>query len=283
MKGTVNPFEPWRPVEVRIPPPLHVGRPWRPPIPLPVRATVEDVPFVEPVHPSPRNKPPEKAKRPQGQGRSPASRRVPISQWAVFVAFTVLAILCLQSVGWYTGSHTPRLAVLGLSGGLFAAMAFPNPHRNWYARLRGMAMSLALAGIALWFVPTVHGINLWSAYRQVEALRSLPAGNIAEYQRGRAARRTLVEEYPSFAVDVSAAEQSWLRRTVEEAIEKADRQLKTDAHAALAYLQKLDKELSQVQYYASVRKDLDNARRRVLQACAKAVRREADDLRVKKQ
>ena len=31
--GNVNPFEPWRPAQVDVPPPLHASRPWRPPAP----------------------------------------------------------------------------------------------------------------------------------------------------------------------------------------------------------------------------------------------------------
>lgn len=282
MKGNVNPFEPWRPVESPIPPPLHVGRPWRPASAPPTRVAVEDLPSVEPVHPSPRTKPPEKPKRTQARIEQPSPQRAPLSQWAAFIAFTLLAILCLESVGWYRGTHVPRLIVLGVSGGMFAAMSFPHPRRDWYTRLRGMTIALTLAGIALWFMPTINGVNLWSAYRQVEKLRSLPAGNVAEFQRSAAARRTLVEEFPSFASDVSAAEEAWLRRTVDEAIEKSDRHSKSDPHGALAQLQQLDKELLGLPSYASVKKDMESARRRTLQACAKAVRREADDLRVKK-
>ncbi|HTU18573.1 MAG TPA: hypothetical protein VMG10_10980 [Gemmataceae bacterium] len=282
MKGTVNPFEPWRPVEARIPPPLHAGRPWRPPPPPPARAAVEELPSVEPVHPSSWNKPPERPKRPQGQGGQPSARRTPVSQLTAFVVLGVLVFLCLDSVGWCLGTHMPRLMVLGASAGLFAGMAFHHPRRSWQTRLRGMASALALAGIALWFVPTIHGVSLWSAYRQVEKLRILPAGDVAAYQRGAAARRTVVEDFPSFAPDVSAAEQAWVRRTVNEAIENADRQSKNDPHAALAHLQQLEKDLSRLEHYASVRKELESARRRTLEACAKAVRREAGELLGKK-
>lgn len=269
MKGTVNPFEPWRPVVDRIPPPLHVSRPWRPPPPPPVRAAVEEPPLVEPVKPLPRNKPPERLKQPQKPTGPSLYRATPISQWMAFVALTGLGLSYLASVGWMSATHMPRLMALGASAGIFVGIAFPYPRQSWYTRLTWMVAALALAGIALWFVPTVHGVNLWSAYRRVEKLRALPAGAVAEYQRGAAARQTLVEDFPSFAADVKAAEQAWLRRTVDEAIENADRQLAKDPDAALAHLHQLDKELSRMDHYASVRKDLESARRRAVQACVK--------------
>lgn len=157
-----------------------------------------------------------------------------------------------------------------------------NRRRDWRTRLTWMAGSLALAGLALWFVPTMRGVNLWSAYRQVEALRALPAGDLAAYQRGAATRRVLVEEFPSFAPEMSAAERAWLRRTVDEAVETADRQLETDPHAALAAVHRLNAELTPLEHYASVQKDLASARARAMQACDKVARREAEELQAKK-
>jgi hypothetical protein len=159
---------------------------------------------------------------------------------------------------------------LGVSAIIFAGMAFEN-RRSWSTRLAWMVAATAFAAIALWFVPTMHGVNLWSAYRQIEELHALPAGDVAAYQRGAAARRTLVEDFPSFAWDVRAAEKAWLRRTVDEAIENADRRLDKDPDAALVHLHQLDKELSRLDHYASVSKDLKSARRRAVQACVKVV------------
>ncbi|HTU17793.1 MAG TPA: hypothetical protein VMG10_06980 [Gemmataceae bacterium] len=281
MRSNVNPFEPWRPTEAAVPPPLHAARPWRPPPPPPAATAVEDPPLVEPVNPPPRKKPPKRPlppERPQGQ---PSRRRTPLSQLTAFVLFGVLTCLGLESMGWCRGAHLPRLMALGASIGLFAGMAF-NGRRGWRTRVTWMAAALAVAGIALWFVPTMRGVNLWSAYRQVETLRTLPAGEVAVYQRGAAARRTLIEEFPSFAPDIRAAEQAWLRRTVNEAVESADRRLERDPHAALADLQRLNTELAQLEGYASVQKELETARARAVQACVKRVRREAEDLLDKK-
>jgi hypothetical protein len=189
---------------------------------------------------------------------------------AAFCLFSLLAVLCLDSVGWLQGSHTPRLLALGASIGVLAGMAF-NRRRSWYSRLTWMAASLGFAGIAAWFVPTVHGVSLWSAYRQVEELRALPAGDLAEYQRGTPARRLLVEEFPSLAADVSAAQQAWLRRTVDEAIENADRQLEKDPQTAFANLLRLNTELARLDHYTTVQKELEAARLRAMQATAKVV------------
>ncbi|MGH7221919.1 MAG: hypothetical protein ACRELF_01695, partial [Gemmataceae bacterium] len=265
MKVPVNPFEPWRPTEAPVPPPIHTARPWRPPPPPPAKTATEEPPFVEPVNPTPRKKPSKHPPRPQGRPEQRSHGRTPVSQLAVFVLLGVLSMLCLDSVGWLRGTHMPRVMMLGASAGLLCGMAF-NRRRDWYSRLNWMAAALALAGIALWFVPTVHGVNLWSAYRQVEALRALPAGDVAEYQRGAPGRRILVQEFPSFVADINAAEQAWLRRTVDDAIESADRRLETDPHAALAALHRLNTELAPLQHYTSVRKELESARARAVQA-----------------
>jgi hypothetical protein len=183
-------------------------------------------------------------------------------------------LLCLDEVGWLRGTHMPRLIGLGLSGGMFVAMSVPSSRRSWYKRLKGMMIALALAGISLWFVPTVHGVSLWSSYRQIEDLRTLPAGDVAAYQSGAAARKLLVEEFPSFASDLSAAKQAWLRQTVDVAIENADRQLDKDPQAAFAHLHRLNEELARLEHYALVQRELESARGRAMQACAKMVQRE---------
>jgi hypothetical protein len=271
MKATVNPFEPWRPVEVRIPPCLHASRPWRPPPPPPVLAAVEEPPLVELVKPHPRSKLPERPKPTQGRPGLP-SERPPTSKllWSVVIA--LLPVLYHAFIGLDRGlDHVPRLGWLLISAGIFAQMAFVL-RLGWYQRLGGMAIALALAGISLWFVPTINGVSLCSAYRQVEELRALPAGDVAAYQGGAAARRALVEDFPAFAADVRAGEQAWLHRTVDEAIENADRQLKNDPDAALARLHQLDQDLSRLEHYASVQKDLESARRRAVQACLKVAK-----------
>jgi hypothetical protein len=184
------------------------------------------------------------------------------------VVLGVLGILSFDIMGWLGGTHAPRLIGLGASVGLFIGMAF-STRRDWSARLTWMAAALALAGITLWFVPTMHGNSLYSAYRQVEKLRTLPAGAIAEYHRNAATRRMLMEEFPSFTADLKQAEKAWLRRTVDEAIENADRQLDKDPDTVLVRLHQVEKELSQLEYYGLVRKDLESARRRAVQACLK--------------
>lgn len=262
MKGTVNPFEPWRPVEARIPPPLHASRPWRPPPPRPTRAAVEEIPSVEPVAPPPRKRP----KPPQGQGGQQSRRRTPISPLTALVVLVVIGFLLLNGIGWCLGMHGSRSMISEASAAMFVGMAF-NSRCSSAKRLRILAIALALAAIALWFLPTLHGVSLWSAYTHVAELRTLPPGDVAAYQRGAATRQRIIEEFPSYRADVIAAEQSWFRRTADEAIESADREAKKDPNAALAHLQQLDKGLAPLPHYDLVRKDLESARRRVLQSC----------------
>ncbi len=205
MKGTVNPFEPWRPAEVNAPPPLHASRPWRPS--PPARAAVEELPFAEPVEP-PRNKPtehPPRPKRPQDGTDRRSGGGTPVSQLAIVVLLGLLLVLGLDGLSWLRGTHLPRLAALGASAALLVGVSLSR-RRSWRARLTGTALALALAGFAVWFVPTMRGVSLWSSYRQVEELRS-PAGRgcrrvstrgggspsvgegVSELRRGRECRR----------------------------------------------------------------------------------------------
>jgi len=274
MKGTVNPFEPWRPVETRNPPPLHASRPWRPPPPPPARAAAVEPLVVEPVKLQPRTRP---QKRQEIETARNSVLNTPLSflqaiRVIFFVIMSPLAIagmcVAVASLGWLQETHLTRLAASG--GCAIALVGFALSGRySWHTRLTGMVIALALAGFALWFVPTGHGVSLWSAYRRIEELRALPAGDVAGYQHGAVARRRLVREFPSLAPDVSEAEQAWLRRTVAAAIEDSDRRLDKDPDAALAQLHQLYKDLSRLEHYASVRKDLESARRRAVQACLK--------------
>ncbi|HEY7156204.1 MAG TPA: hypothetical protein VH575_19720 [Gemmataceae bacterium] len=277
MKGNVNPFEPWRPVELKVPPPLHASRPWRPPAP-PARVVEAEPPFVEPADPAP---PPNKrADRQANDRRKPAcgacaSRRKPTTplrtdQRVVLGMFFVLGALGLLGLSYLGGTHSPRVftALLAVDAGFTVGISVFR-RRSWYVRLGWMAGGLALAGLAGWFVPTTHGINLWSAYRQVDALRVLPAGDVAGYRNGAAARKEVVSEFPTFAEDMAIAEQAWLRRTVDAAIEDADRKLETDPDKALADLHHLDEALTPLEHYAPVRKEIEAARQRALRASLK--------------
>lgn len=266
MKRVVNPFEPWRPQETPVPPPIHAGRPWRPAPPTAKRRAVEDIPFAEPVDPPRRGKavaaPP---KRAPVAAKQPASRRTPISQLFGMGLFIVLMLVGIDSLDWLRGSHLPRLAALGASAGTIAGLALSR-RRGWHERLLWMAAALAFAGVAAWFVPTLEGVNLWSGYRQIEELRALPAGDVGAFQRGATERRKLVEAFPAFASDVRSAELAWVRRTVDEGIENADRQMEKDPRAALAALRRLNDEMMRSGHYPAVQAELATAQRRLKQA-----------------
>jgi hypothetical protein len=276
MKGNVNPFEPWRPIELNVPPPLHASRPWRPPAP-PARVVEKEPPFVEPADPAPLSN--KRADRPaNGRCKPPgacAGRRKPAvrlrtDQRVVLGMFFVLGALGLFGLGYLGGTHLPRVltALLAVAAGFTIGISMLH-RRSWYVRLGWMAGGLALAGLAGWFVPTTRGINLWSAYRQVDALRVLPAGDVAGYRNGVAARKEVVSEFPTFAEDMAVAEQAWLRRTVDAAIEDADRKLETDPDKALADLHQLDAALTPLERYPPVRKEIEAARQRALRASLK--------------
>jgi hypothetical protein len=185
--------------------------------------------------------------------------------------FFVLGTLGLFGLGYLGGTHLPRVftALLAVAAGFTLGIAVFH-RRSWYVRLGWIAGGLALAGLAGWFVPTVRGVSLWSAYRQVDELSALLAGDVAGYVNGAAARKELVSEFPTFAEDVTAAEQAWLRRTVDAAIEDADRTLETDPHKALADLHQLNTALAPMEHYALVRKELEAAQQRALRAAPDA-------------
>jgi hypothetical protein len=280
MKGIVNPFEPWRPVEDRVPPPLHASRPWRPTAPPPRAAVEEALPVAEAVD-SPTPKRCGKRKCPLRVERvnRPASDKANKSSEAnrpvgVVALFLLLGVAAVVGLCWLGETHFLRVMIplLALAVG-FSVGISTTTQRLWHARLGWMVAGLAFAGLAAWFVPTLNGVSLWSAYRQVEELRTLPAGDVAAYQGGAAQRRRLVEEFPSFVSDLRSADLAWLRRTVDAAIESADRQLENDPHAAFAELRQLNNELAALENFSSVRDELQAAQRRALQACAKAIQR----------
>lgn len=290
MKGNVNPFEPWRPTGLDVPPPIHAARPWRPSAPK-GRKVEEEPPFVEPADklpgaarpniPAARPRAPEPKYRCSRQ-RSSGEMRTDLK--VVLGMAPLLAILGLIGLGWFGGTHLPRVAIalLAVAAGLTLGISVAR-RRSWYVRLVWIAGGLAFAGLAGWFVPTAGGISLWSAYRQVDELNALPAGDVAAFVRGVPERREVVAEFPSFAEDITAAEQAWVRRTVDAAIEDADRQIDLDPAKPLANLHQLNAELSRTEHYALVRGDLEAARRRALQASLKAARDEVDGLIEKKQ
>jgi hypothetical protein len=146
-----------------------------------------------------------------------------------------------------------------------------------------MAGGLALAGLAGWFVPTTDGVSLWSAYRQVDRLRTLPPGDVAGYLHGQAARREVVSEFPTFAADIAEGEYAWLHRTVDAGIEDADRLMETDPTRASVQLQKLIRDLTPLEHFPLVQGELQAARKRALLARVKAAQEEIDELANNKQ
>jgi hypothetical protein len=277
MKGNVNPFEPWRPSGIDIPPPLHASRPWRPPPKSPARALAEEPPLVEPVHPPAASKPPKAPPQPQRRQcrAQPSVLHTPVSELRpdVKVVLGMLFLLFglgLAGVGWLGDTHWPRVfaTLLAIAIGLTAGVSLTR-RRAWFVRLGWMAGGLALAGLAGFFVPTTRGVNLWSAYQQRDELRALPAGDVAGYLRGAPTRKALTSVFPAFAEDIAAAEHAWFRRTADAAIEETDRQMDDDPHKALAQLHRLNTELSRLEHYALVQAELEAARHRVVQACLK--------------
>ncbi len=282
MKAIVNPFEPWRPIDLPIPTPLNAGRPWRPSPPL-RPASEEAIPLAESVDPPARKRKQRccgkkkcaarKAKKTQPSidrervGEPKRSRILPI-------LFLLLGTLILAGFSCFGGTHYFRVFVTLFA--VFVGFSFglsPSAEKSWHVRLRWMTCGLALAGLSAWFVPTLSGINLWSAYRQVEDLREMQPGEVDEFLRGAADRHRLVEAFPSFAAEVKSGEAAWLRRTVDEAISSADLRLDTLPCTAATDLQKLSAELKGLDHFDAVRDELQSAIQRAEQACVKADRR----------
>jgi hypothetical protein len=276
MNGIVNPFEPWRPVEAEIPPPVHASQPWRPTPPT-QRADSEEIPFAELADPPERCKQPKRkcAARRAERNRNPSATTIAPKNSRVLVPMVfLLGLLVVLGLSWLGGDHFWRITVTLAAVGVGFIVAFSLPsERGWHVRLGWLTAGLTVAALSAWFVPTLHGVSLWSAYAQVEELRTLPVGDMDEYRRGEPARRMLVEAFPSFASDVSAAELAWVRRTVDEAVENADRQLEVDPYAALSDLHRVNAEMARLDQYVSVRNELQAAEQRATQACVKVARR----------
>src|SRR5262249_37947059 len=78
-------------------------------------------------------------------------------------------------------------------------------------------------------------------------------------------------------------EHAWSRRTVDAAIENADRLLETEPHKALLGLHRLNAELARLEHYGLVKAELETARKRAVQACLQVAMEEVEDLPDKKQ
>lgn len=279
MNGNVNPFEPWRPPGCDVPPRLHIGRPWRPPVKPAARVRFEEPPLVEPIEKTARKQPPRPKRPAPAAARTPSTPLLRTDQQIVLGMFFVLSValsaLGLAGLAWLGDSHLPRIffTLLAVAAGFTVGISLAR-RRSWFVRLRWIAGGLALAALAGWFVPTTRGVNLWSAYRQVDELRELPAGAIDAYKIGGPDRRRIGLDFPTFAEDISAAERAWFRRTVDAAIEDADRKLPSDPGKALANLHQLNQDLSHLDpvHYAIVKEDLESAQKRALQVCKKAAR-----------
>jgi hypothetical protein len=265
MFSNLNPFEPWRPREARqpAPPVVDARRPWRPPMPEP--------PFALPVEP----KPAPRARRELPVPRPAHTRQRPTpppaelrpDQRALALLFPGLVVLGLAGLIALGGTHLPRvfLALLSLGAGCLIGISLRR-QRPWYARLGWVASGLAGAALAGWFAPTTSGLSLWGAYQRLAAAEAIPPGNVAAYTQGQAGRRELVREFPTFREAVETAELSWLRRTVDTAIEQADVKLETDPEEASETLQKLTKDLNGLEHFDSFAPELLGARKRAVQA-----------------
>jgi hypothetical protein len=284
MKGNVNPFEPWRPRHAElVPPPINSRQPWRPPLPPGARRAPEP-PLVEPV---PQPAQPQKVRRCGGCRRPPSTLNTPVSelrsdQRVVLALVFGLGVLGLIGLGFLGGIHLPRvfLALLALGVGFSVGISLAR-RRAWFVRLGWLAVGLTLAALAGWFVPTTEGVSLWSAYAQLRELRNLPPGDLSAYLREAPARKRLVESFPAFTEDVLAGERAWLRRTVDEVIERGDQLLEADPQRASLHLQAAASRLSKGEHFILVQSELQAARRRAFRAWLEAARQEVQELLVK--
>jgi hypothetical protein len=270
----LNPYEPWRPrpERGRLPDPEEVLKPWRPPG----------------YSPSPSEEPPEErdtewysgpARKPDWSGD--ARDMTAGQKWLIVLTIAIL-IGGLIAIGVQGPTHVSRIAATGaaLWVGLLIALAVSGGWR-WYSRVAWAVAGLAGAAACWYFVPTTGGITLAEANRRLNAIRTLPAGEVALFSAGQWERQELFREFPNWKDDIAAAERDWFRRTVTAAVSAADTQRQTDPDAAQESLRKLEDRLTPSPHYDNVWWVLRDARGRVFRS--QLVRLEAELERLLKQ
>jgi hypothetical protein len=255
MPDDVNPFEPWRP-------------PPRPPL-------SDRELFRDSVH--------------EGDGpipdRSPTQDSAGSAGKNLLSMATVLLLLgALVAVATLGGAHVTRLAAAGgaLWVGLLVALVAGRTWR-WLWRLGWLAAG-AIAAVACWYcVPTAGGVSLLEARRRLDVLRRLPPGDLAGFTAGNSDRAGLRQEFPTWKSDLDAAEASWVRQTVTQAVAEADRLRERDPELALNHLRQTQAALHGTAHSTQARQDLFHAQQRVVQTLLDRAERDLDDLLRKRQ
>jgi hypothetical protein len=148
--------------------------------------------------------------------------------------FCLLVLGVIGAAGLYAileSRHAPRIigGLLPLAVGLLLVFLVAR-RRRWMARLCWavgiLALSLGMAALAWWFVPTADGISLWAspeeAERLVMELRALPPADFNGYQENQAASYRLAQAFPAFQGRLEEAQQAWLQRTADHRMKQMD-------------------------------------------------------------
>jgi hypothetical protein len=131
-----------------------------------------------------------------------------------------LAVLAMVLWMMHPAGHWPRLLTgfvclaVGLGVGLVLARS-----RRWRSGLVCAAVGVAAASVGWVFVPTTHGLSLWTAHGEADRLAAelaaLPPTDFHAYDREVEARTRLVQTFPSFQAQIKDAESGWGKRSLD--------------------------------------------------------------------
>jgi hypothetical protein len=252
----INPFEPWRPgPRLGGPRTVNPFEPWRPPgyVPRKKKAPTGRLPERKRVIVQSLPK-----RREQVAPPSP-------KPFLILLLVVCMLVVWLSAPAYLPSGHGFRVfcAVLAAGAGIITAVALPRSQTG-SARFTSVAMGLAVASCALWFVPTSDGPNLWQARHCVTKLESMPAGDISGFNKGKPNRRDAAMLFPSLRTPIEEAELAWLGRTVDELVAQSDDLLEDDPAQATLKLREATQELRRLDHFETVETRLLAARRRAL-------------------
>jgi hypothetical protein len=189
----------------------------------------------------------------------------------VLVLLVLGGVIGLAHLG---GAHFPRCFVACLSLGLGWIVGVSWAWRLPVgARLAYIAVGVAGALAARWFVATTDGVSLWDANRTAARLEALSAEDIAGFAAGAGRRQAARRQFPEYAGEIADAENAWMQRCVRSALTGA-RRLRDDDPAAAARLRNCDAALARLPQAGWARQELLDTRRRIVLARCRRVEAE---------
>jgi hypothetical protein len=154
----------------------------------------------------------------------------------LLINLVVVGAIAIKQLGVTQAPQVVSIVValaIGLSLGISWA-------RTWHGAVRAAIITLGIAAAvaAWWFVPTLAGINRWTAEhetrRLVAELGTIPVGDGVKFAANVDARQKLIDEFPEFAARFEEPSKAWESASLAEWTRKLDEAAPGDIAAITA-------------------------------------------------